>query len=140
MSSVSSLWPPDQKLFFDLIVNKYEIKKIPNCTLFGMKCSKILTVSGAPPQTPLGSLRRSLDPLVARGFLPSAIAASRLRHLQYPHLHCLQLFYPHGLKPSSVKGRWPMRLGGTEPELLGGIDAPADPLPPLCGRHKWMAS
>src|SRR6218665_2645823 len=40
---------------------------------------KIAWVSGAPPQTPLGNLRRSPDPLVVRGFLPSAIAVSRLR-------------------------------------------------------------
>src|SRR6218665_602742 len=76
---------------------------------------KILTVSGAPPQTPRGSLRRSPDPLVARGFLPSAIASSRLRRLQFPH----------GLKSNSVKEQWPMRLGGGIcAKGLGGIDAP----------------
>src|SRR6218665_4018716 len=37
---------------------------------------KIASVSGAPPQTPLGSLRRSPDPLVMRGFLPLSIAVS----------------------------------------------------------------
>src|SRR6218665_1260990 len=76
---------------------------------------KILKVSGALPQTPRGSLRRSPDLLAARGFLPSSIAASRLRRLQFPH----------GLKSNSVKERWPMRLGGFAPEVLGGIDAPA---------------
>src|SRR6218665_959920 len=34
-------------------------------------------VSGAALETPLGGLRRSLRPLVARSFVPSAIAASR---------------------------------------------------------------
>src|SRR6218665_3971071 len=46
--------PSDQELFFDLIVNKYEIKKIPKCAfLYGM--FKILTVSWAPPQTTRGA-------------------------------------------------------------------------------------
>src|SRR6218665_2477504 len=51
---------------------------------------KIGSVSGAPPQTSLGSLRRSPDPLVAKGFLLSAKAASRLWHSQFellPHSH-----------------------------------------------------
>src|SRR6218665_2982134 len=86
-----------------IIVNKYEIKKTPKCTFSGMKCSKSLRFLGlCMPQTPRGSLRRSPDLLAARGFLPSAIAASRLRRLQFPH----------GLKSNSVKERWPMRLGG----------------------------
>src|SRR6218665_4004874 len=102
MSSVSSLCPPDQQLFFYLIVKKSEIKKIPKCTLFGMKCSKILTVSGAPPQNPRGGYDPPPDPPVAGGFLPSAIAASRLRRLQFPH----------GLKSNSIKEGCPMRLGG----------------------------
>ena len=55
---------------------------------------KILTVSGAYDAPP--------DPLVARGFLPSAIAASRLRRLQLPQ----------GLQSNSIKERWLMRLGG----------------------------
>src|SRR6218665_1387325 len=76
-----------------IIVNTYEIKKIPKCTFSGMKCSKFLRFLG---------LRRSPDLLAARGFLPSSIAASRLRRLQFPH----------GLKSNSVKERWPMRLGG----------------------------
>src|SRR6218665_3688758 len=75
---------------------------------------KILTVSGAPPQTSRRSLRRSPDPIAARGFLPSTIAASRLRLLQFPP----------GLKYNSVKERWPMRRGEFAPEVLGGIDAP----------------
>src|SRR6218665_402880 len=33
-------------------------------------------------------LRRSPDPLVGRGFLPSAIESSRLRRMQFPRLTC----------------------------------------------------
>src|SRR6218665_3324566 len=86
---------------------------------------KILTVSGAPPQTLRESLRRSQDPLVARGFLSSAVAASRLRRLQFPP----------GLKSNYIKERWLMRLGGICARGLGGgIDAPAP-----CSRsfHSW---
>src|SRR6218665_674822 len=76
--------------FFDLIFRKYEINKIPKCTPFGMKCSKSRRLLGR-------RLRRSSDPLVVRGFLPSAIAASRLRQSQlrafgacnYPDAHVL---------------------------------------------------
>src|SRR6218665_1314277 len=32
------------------------------------------------------------DPLVGRGFLPLAIAASRLRRLQFPRLTCLRVY------------------------------------------------
>src|SRR6218665_3422837 len=63
---------------------------------------KIASVSGVPPQTPLGSLRRSPDPVVAKGFLLSAIAVSRLWHSQfellaYSHKHTQLLdlkFFP----------------------------------------------
>src|SRR6218665_1079252 len=75
---------------------------------------KILTVSGAPPQTLRESLRRSQDPLVARGFLSSAVAASRLRRLQFPH----------GLKSNYIKERWLMRLGGICARGLGGDRRP----------------
>ena len=37
-------------------------------------------------QTPLKSLRRSPDPIIARSFLPSAIAASRLLTYMYSHV------------------------------------------------------
>src|SRR6218665_213727 len=102
MSSVSSLSEPDQELFFDLIVKKYEIKKIPKCTLFGMKCSKSLRFLGLRPSPRGGAYDAPPDPLVARGFFPSAIAASRLRRLQFPH----------GLISNSIKEGCPMRLGG----------------------------
>src|SRR6218665_822400 len=74
---------------------------------------------GSAPDPAGGAYDAPPDPLVARGFLPSAIAASHLRHLQYPHLHCLQLFYPPWTQTNSVKGRWLMRVGGDAPELLG---------------------
>jgi len=48
---------------------------------------KIASVSGAPPQTPVGKLTTLPDPLVVRGFLPSAIAASRLWRLQFSDSH-----------------------------------------------------
>src|SRR6218665_1332514 len=40
--------------FFELIVNKVEIYKIPKWTQFSHEMLKIASVSGAPPQTPLG--------------------------------------------------------------------------------------
>ena len=62
-----------------------------------MNCSKSFR-----PRPRGGSYDAPTDLLVARGFLPSAIAASRLWRLQFPH----------GLKFNSIKDRWPMRLGG----------------------------
>jgi len=47
---------------------------------------KIASISGAPPQTPLSGLTTLSQTLVARGFLPSAIAASRLWRLHFPGL------------------------------------------------------
>ena len=43
-------------LFFDLIVKKYEINNIPKCTPLWHEMFEIVSVSGAPPQTPLGEL------------------------------------------------------------------------------------
>ena len=45
---------------------------------------KIASVSGAPPDPAGGAYGAPSDPLVVRGFLPSAIAASPLRRLQLP--------------------------------------------------------
>src|SRR6218665_2036869 len=67
-----------------------------------MNCSKSLRLLGLRPRPRGGAYDAPPDPLVARGFLPSAIAASRLRRLQFPH----------GLKSNSIKERCPMRLGG----------------------------
>src|SRR6218665_2866029 len=69
--------------FFDLIAKKSEIYKIPKWTQFWHEMLKISSVSEAPPQTPLGELTKLPRPLVAKGFLLSAIAASRLRHSQF---------------------------------------------------------
>src|SRR6218665_3725468 len=57
---------------FDLIANKSEIYKIPKWTQFWHEMLKIASVYDAPP-----------DPLFAKGFLLSAIAASRLWHSQF---------------------------------------------------------
>src|SRR6218665_1491579 len=66
-----------------------------------------VSVSGAPPQTPLGNLRRSLRPLVVRSILPSAIAASRFWRLQFPRLTCL---YAKNSNPWS-ESTTPVRIG-----------------------------
>src|SRR6218665_1098889 len=60
--------------FFDLIAKKSEIYKIPKWTQFWHEMFKIAIDApyDAPP-----------DPLVAKGFLLSAIAALRLRHSQF---------------------------------------------------------
>src|SRR6218665_218876 len=59
--------------FFDLIVNKAEIYKIPKWTQFSHEMLKIASVSGAPPQTPLGELttlpRRSPRPPSREGLI-----------------------------------------------------------------------
>src|SRR6218665_522001 len=58
--------------FFDLIVKKYETNKIPKCSPFWHEMFKITSVSGTPPQIPLGSCIRRYPSgsLVVRGFLP----------------------------------------------------------------------
>ena len=86
-------------LSFYLIVTKYEIYKSRKCTPFGMKCSKSRWSLGLCPRPHWGSLQRSPDPLVVRGFLPSAIAASRLRRLQF-----------FQLVRSMIKKVWPPHL------------------------------
>src|SRR6218665_2972475 len=58
--------------FFHLIAKKSEIYKIPKWTQFWHEMLKIASVYDAPP-----------DPLVAKGFLLSAIAALRLWHSQF---------------------------------------------------------
>src|SRR6218665_2458887 len=50
-----------------------------------MKCSISRRFLGLRRRPRWGSLRHSPDPLVVSGFLPSAIAASRLRHLHFPY-------------------------------------------------------
>src|SRR6218665_750181 len=73
-------------IFFDLIVKKYEIYKSPKCAPLGMKCSKSRRLLGLRPRPRWGSLRRSPSPPSRGGFLPSAIAASRLRRLHFPQI------------------------------------------------------
>src|SRR6218665_370810 len=46
----------------------------PKCTPFGMKCSKSRRFLGHRPRPRWGAYDAPADPLVARGFLPSAIA------------------------------------------------------------------
>src|SRR6218665_2011001 len=68
--------------FFDLIVKKYETNNIPKCTPFWHEMFKIVSLSwGSVPDPAGGAYDAPPDPLVGRGFLPSAIAASRLRRL-----------------------------------------------------------
>jgi|SRR6218665_1253528 len=74
------------------LFKKYDTKKIQN-VLFWHEMFKIASLGlslvpageacDAPP-----------DILVARGFLPSAIAALRLRRFQFPRLPWLQFIYP----------------------------------------------
>src|SRR6218665_2267620 len=54
-----------------------------------MKCSKSRWFLGLHPIPRWGAYDAPPDPLVVRVFLPSAIAASRLRRLQLPHTHVL---------------------------------------------------
>src|SRR6218665_3762571 len=68
--------------FFDLFKNVRSTES-QNVLHFGMKCSKSrrflgLRVLGAPRS---GAYDAIPDPLVVKGFLPSAIAFSRLRRL-----------------------------------------------------------
>jgi len=74
-------------LFFDLIVKNMRLRTSQNALYFGMKCSKLRRLLGLRPRPHSESVRRSPDPLVGRDFLPSAIAASRLRRLQFPDSH-----------------------------------------------------
>src|SRR6218665_3853537 len=78
------------QLFFSiLLLQNRKLTTSENALHFGMKCSKLRRFLGIRPRPRWRSLRRSPDPLVNRGFFPSAIAASRLRRLQFPRLICL---------------------------------------------------
>ena len=63
-------------LFFYLIVEKCQINRIPKWAPFRLEMFKIASDSGAE-----GAYDAPPDPLVVWGFLPSAIAVSRLRRL-----------------------------------------------------------
>src|SRR6218665_1036647 len=69
--------------FFDLIVKNLRFTRSQNAPNFGMKCSTALRFLGLRPRSRWGSLRGYPDPLVARSFLPTAIAASRLQRPQF---------------------------------------------------------
>ena len=64
---------------------KVKIKTSQNAFHFGMKCSKLRRFLGRSPR----------PPIVVRGFLISAIAASCLWRLQFPRLTCV---YPKKIK------------------------------------------
>src|SRR6218665_1132935 len=57
------------------------LTRAKNVLHFGIKCSKLRPFLGLRPRPRWGAYHGPPDPLVVRGFLPSAIAASRLRHL-----------------------------------------------------------
>src|SRR6218665_2067145 len=57
-----------------------------------MKCSKLRRFWGSAPDPAAGAYDAPPDPLVGRGFLPLATAASRLRRLQFPQLTCLYMY------------------------------------------------
>jgi len=52
-----------------------------NILHFGLKCSKSHRLLGLRQRPRWGAYDAPSDPLVVRGFLPSAITVSRLRHL-----------------------------------------------------------
>ena len=72
-----------QILFFRFNCLKCEINRIQKCTPFWLEMFKIASVSGAPRSgvPRWGAYDALPDPLVVKGFLPSAIAFSRLRRL-----------------------------------------------------------
>src|SRR6218665_3711777 len=70
--------------FFDLIVKKYNINNIPKCTPFWHEMFKIASVSGGAYDAPP-------DPLVVKGFFPTAITALCLRPLHFPRFAFLSM-------------------------------------------------
>jgi len=63
------------------LFKKGEFTRIPKCTPFWLEMFKITSASGALPRPCWVAYDAPPDPLVVRGFLPSAIAASRLQRL-----------------------------------------------------------
>src|SRR6218665_4124707 len=59
-----------------------------NALHFGTKCSILRRFLGLRPRPRWGAYDAPPDPIVGRGFLPSTIAPSRLRRLQFPRLAC----------------------------------------------------
>src|SRR6218665_2529930 len=64
--------------FFDLIVKKYEINNIPKCTSFWHEINVQNCVGfwSSAPDPAGGAYDTPPNPLVGRGFLPSAIACN----------------------------------------------------------------
>src|SRR6218665_4120465 len=76
-----------------------------NALHFGMKCSKLCRFLGLRPRPRWGAYDAPPYPLVGRGFLPSEIAHSRLRRLQFPPLACL--YAKTEIPESQSLKRWP---------------------------------
>ena len=64
--------------FFDLMAKYMRLTYAKIYSIFGIKCKKSRRLLGLRPRPRWGSLRRSPDPLVAMGFLLSAITPSAL--------------------------------------------------------------
>src|SRR6218665_2274881 len=62
-------------------LKKVSLPGSQNVLHFGLKCSKSRRLLGLCPRPRWGAYDDPPDPLVVRGFLPSAIAASRLQRL-----------------------------------------------------------
>src|SRR6218665_3269261 len=62
------------------------LPRAKNVLHFGTKCSKLGLFWGSAPDPAGGAHDAPPDPLIVRGFEPSAIAASRLWRLQLPRL------------------------------------------------------
>src|SRR6218665_831184 len=74
-----------------------------NALNFGMKCSKLCRFLGLRPRPRWEAYGAPPDPLVGRGFLPSAIAASRLRACNFRGSHVYtrkNLKFPPAQSPS----------------------------------------
>src|SRR6218665_990895 len=90
---------------FDLIDKNRRFTRSQNVPNFGLKCSISLWFLTADPARV--DCKALPDPLVVRDFLPSAIAASRLRRLQFdPLTQLLDLNFPLQA-PYSIPGSAP---------------------------------
>src|SRR6218665_1081071 len=70
-----------QKLRFNVPRTYLCLRRSKNVLHFRLKCSKFLRFLGLCPRPRWESYDAPPDPLVVRGFLPSAIAVLRLRRL-----------------------------------------------------------
>jgi len=68
---VSKMKNVESKIAFSHLIFRKIIKTVATrCQILRLKCTKIQNSSGAPPQTPLGSLQRSPDPKLDLRGLP----------------------------------------------------------------------